>query len=574
MSKTKFRPEADGFKFTNSWTFDDTEKAILRDHVKNTLPVVEAILSPIIIATCAPLFIAEMAVPFIGPWLVYKTVEAANKEIIDQIVEAISADHYGLCGGMTFTAMDYWHKQWVIARGNNINDQPARDTATGSALRDYLWNRLIDSVRDNVETFITWMGVYHFDPLNGSQWLMNHTANELTSLKTTIDGGTPVPIGLVGDTWNPFDNHQVLVYGYNDNMDGTCTLFIYDNNAPDTETTVTLDFSGDSLQSYGELKFKGGTLQGFFCTKYSQSVPPLTLVLESGISVVPPGGEAGHAVNIDFIVKNIGFHDSPPLSLGALGDVTNTAFETMITQILEGQSYEFRGELIFQKSGLHTISTLGLIQNTGNIEIFKKFPPEGNSQIPAVKVPIYDQRTINVDSYGIYWCTTEYVVNSIAVLSTNFNDLPAPVTFTWDAMGGVIQGSKTGATILVRLPADTNTQCLVRVIVHTSDDIILIANTGYFNCISEGEAKVKQDICEKRINKSLAHAIQAQFRPYKNLGDPGPGDRTQINIQQLVSFRYVTMQMVKTLNTMIKENRNITTGANFRKENLPGNLPE
>ena len=59
--------------------------------------------------------------------------------------------------------------------------------------------------------------------------------------------GLPAPIGLVYPTLNPFDNHQVLVYGYKDNGDQTGSLYVYDNNAPGVEFVIDLNLQGNAL---------------------------------------------------------------------------------------------------------------------------------------------------------------------------------------------------------------------------------------------------------------------------------------------------------------------------------------
>jgi hypothetical protein len=138
-------------------------------------------------------------------------------------VQAVTAENYGLCGGMAFSSLDYWLKGWVVPRGTRQNDQPQRTTPTGTALRDYIWNRLLQSVKDNVRTFLQWMAVLHFDGGPGASWLRDQTKVEISKLRARIKAGTPVTVGLIGTTWNPLDNHQVLVYGFEDNPDSTTT---------------------------------------------------------------------------------------------------------------------------------------------------------------------------------------------------------------------------------------------------------------------------------------------------------------------------------------------------------------
>jgi hypothetical protein len=198
MPRAKFHSETDGFAFVNNWSWDATETAILKGLVTDALGVIEVILSPFIIAAEGPLLAVEAGVPFIGPWLVAKTIEAENNAIVNGIVGAVTQANYGLCGGMAFASLDYWHKSWVVPRGTGPNDQPQRTSPTGTALRDYIWTRLLQSVKDNVGTFLEWMAVYHFEGGPGASWLRDRTVTEVGKIKAKIDAGKPVTVGLVG----------------------------------------------------------------------------------------------------------------------------------------------------------------------------------------------------------------------------------------------------------------------------------------------------------------------------------------------------------------------------------------
>src|SRR5260370_911061 len=163
MTRAHYRPETDGFAFTNDWTFDTTETATLTQLVTDAVDVIEIVLAPLI----------------------------------------------------------------LVAEG----------------------------------------AVLHFEGGPGATWLRDQTKNELVKLKARIKSGTPVTVGLVGTTWNPLFNHQVLVYGFNDNPDETTTLFVYDNNAPGVETTYRMDFSGPELQAVESPPFGDrAPLDGLICT--------------------------------------------------------------------------------------------------------------------------------------------------------------------------------------------------------------------------------------------------------------------------------------------------------------------
>ena len=105
-------------------------------------------------------------------------------------------------------------------------------------------------------------------------------------MKSTIDSGRVCPIGLVYNGRDVWDQHQILVYGYEDTNDGKGTLFVYDSNSPhqygDTRhDTVTLDFTGSKLVATTPSDF-GTTLAGFFVSKYTQAAPPAGLAPSFG----------------------------------------------------------------------------------------------------------------------------------------------------------------------------------------------------------------------------------------------------------------------------------------------------
>lgn len=549
MAKTNFRPESDGFWFDNSWVYDESEQQMILQEVNNILPMVEGVLSPLLLAIGSPVFLAELSVPFIGPYLVYETIKDINEGITDSIRSALNAKPYGRCGGMAFTAMDYWIKSWVIPCGNDNNDHPTHNTLTGSALRDYIWNRLLDSIRDNAMTFLTWMGIYHFDFVSGGNWLKEQTFNEVIKLKKSIDVGMPVTIGLVGTAWNPFENHQVLAYGYDDNSESTCTLYIYDNSNPKCEYTIKLDFSGNSLISTEMVSGTQisnnarGPLQGLFCTQYYPAVPPQTIVMKDDITAVPPGGQANTPINVNYSIKNIGYHTSPPLILGCC-DEKGHHVNNSITEILQEEGdTDFLNSIPFQQTGTHKIFACAIIPNSNYTQNFKTFPP-----VNSVTVQIYNPRYIDIISYGI-GCVTEFAVNTTAIFSTDVSDMPPGVSFGWVIIGGSILGSATGQTLSVKLPPDINTPCYVRVIVKTTDNIYTSGNTGWFQCISAEDAAAKEAACIFKIKSSKLLEYNSFY--FKDIPDPAPELKEYLKIDEIITIRDSAQRVVETLTVLV-----------------------
>lgn len=184
--------------------------------------------------------------------------------------------HYGLCGGMAFAALDYYLLNQPLPRGTGPTDWPSRKTSTGRILHNYLWKRQLESWFGIVPRLFTWMIMLHSRVhVHGAGWLLEQTKGEWRSLKGYIDRAVPWPICLVGRTTDPFNNHQVLVYGYDDPGDGTVCLYVYDMNCPDRENTIWLDFRGDALHALESCASTArGALRGFFCAPYTPAIPP------------------------------------------------------------------------------------------------------------------------------------------------------------------------------------------------------------------------------------------------------------------------------------------------------------
>jgi hypothetical protein len=145
-------------------------------------------------------------------------------------------------------------------------------------------------------TTIQWMFILNVLPR--PDLLLSRTKNEWVKLKQNIDSGRPWPICLIGTTSSPFDNHQVLAYGYTDNGNGTGTIFMYDNNQPDVEATINLDFRGSQLQATESKKStKRGPLKGFFCTSYQFNSPPEVVGLINALA--PSSGKPGQTVSLN-----------------------------------------------------------------------------------------------------------------------------------------------------------------------------------------------------------------------------------------------------------------------------------
>jgi hypothetical protein len=227
----QFRPSSDGFAFTNAWPNQ-----------------------------------AAMQVP--TPFGQVAVGNAAN----------------GLCGGMVFAALDYWHAH-VTA--------PTERPGPGQAAYAFIVQRLIDSwhVPAGVAQYYQWMNLPDADrtfTVMGHTVLIEHglawrtVTEQWPAVRADLDQQIPVPLGLVTvQSANPSDlglNHQVLAWGYTQDggQDGPVTVQVYDPNSGQRDD-ITLSF--DPRNPAGPTTFPhtiniGHPVRGFFRTAYSPEPPP------------------------------------------------------------------------------------------------------------------------------------------------------------------------------------------------------------------------------------------------------------------------------------------------------------
>lgn len=179
---------------------------------------------------------------------------------------------FGLCGGLSFTELDYFRaRQPLPLRGVTIH--PSKSQQGEHELRAYIWARTLDSLRLNTLRVLIWMGLGHLHPQRHAV-MMAKTRVEIDKLKTIIDTGSPWPICLIGTTWSPFRNHQVLAVGYDEHANGI-TLAIHDSNCPDKLSHIRLEFGDRQLMALESCASqRRGPVQAIFCETYHFSQPP------------------------------------------------------------------------------------------------------------------------------------------------------------------------------------------------------------------------------------------------------------------------------------------------------------
>ena len=262
MPKTNFRPDVNGFAFSNRWEIDPAEVENVRIALRGATSFARTAL---IFFQASPL-----------TWLTIRR----TRDKLNAWIDEASIQAYGLCGGMAFAALDYYARPDIkFPRGKGIEARPSPGDTRGKPLRAYLFKRLLDSLADNVPTFLVWMAFLHIIPDNpifggGPRWLARQSASQWEKLKGYIDVDKAWPIGLVGTTTDPTHNHQVVACGYDDPGDGTGVIYIYDMNHPEAEQAIQITFGDQMLEAKEKFTDNRGELRGFFCERYTPRLDP------------------------------------------------------------------------------------------------------------------------------------------------------------------------------------------------------------------------------------------------------------------------------------------------------------
>jgi len=259
MAMTNFDPKVNGFPFVNSWDFDEVEREQFRSIIEQRLSRLRE-QGGAVFGRFAAVLARRAIVP-----------------IRDRLEDGLEMG-YGLCGGMSYAALDFFRTgarpPWdADSTGIQFGVQPA----SGTRLRGYLWKRQLRSFFKDLDRFLVWMIWLKFMPWGwpfrgGPGWLTRASKAEWAKLKASIDAGNPIPLGLVRDSVSVFDNHQVLAIGYDEEDEDHGTIYLYDPNCPGRQSTIRVGFVSTVLDA--EESCPGPQpLRGFFCEEYEPEEP-------------------------------------------------------------------------------------------------------------------------------------------------------------------------------------------------------------------------------------------------------------------------------------------------------------
>jgi hypothetical protein len=186
----------------------------------------------------------------------------------------------GLCGGMVYTARDYFE--------SGCAPPGDRDAPDGGPLYDYVAGRMVDSLGLPVgplryfelmdpllpdgETLLSRTGALP----HGRAWVT--IREEWPKIQADLDAGVPAPLGLIqvksADPVDVTHNHQVLAYGYDLDDDNNLSIAIYDPNHPDDDGVRLALNIGDPYHPTAMATSTGdASIYAFFRTSYSGRTP-------------------------------------------------------------------------------------------------------------------------------------------------------------------------------------------------------------------------------------------------------------------------------------------------------------
>lgn len=204
-------------------------------------------------------------------------VNRFTNTIADLGIDTITSS--GLCGGMVYTALDYFTKGKTPPKQDYV-------PGAGTALRNYIYSRQEHSIFDNIEKWVE-LGVNPFGARNDEffRWSIEKN-NRVAQIRSAIDAGKPVPLGLKDGGGG--GDHQVLAIGYElgpyDSGSGSypqLKLAVYDPNYPGETRTFQAD--ANARRWYDKSAPNRKWVSFFVDQKYSAKTPPAANPIKKGL---------------------------------------------------------------------------------------------------------------------------------------------------------------------------------------------------------------------------------------------------------------------------------------------------
>lgn len=386
--------------------------------------------------------------------------------------------------------------------------------------------------------------------LGGTQWLRDQSREQFQTIEQQIDSGQPVPIGLIGTTLNPFHNHQVLCYGYDDPGDGTGSLILYDNNLPGTESRIDFDLRGNMLSTTRDdtLQTERGPLRGFFATVYSPQVPPKAVVLSQSLVIPQPEcAQAQEPVDATYAVQNIGYHQSPPMALKVVSDDGMVGGEAALTSLDQGSARSVDALLTFSGPGKRSLTVMADLGTWASIPIHKHLPPADTWQIGSAGVNVLPLLPIGVRAGASDDPCSASLAASAGATATFFvktNPLVPPGTdFQWSVTGA--SGLANNApTFQVQMPTTVGVSVTVSVVVNSSSGC---RRSGSLTLVTLGPWFAKAEAAFCSFHTSLQHIVLRLIPPLGKERPPFPLGES-VTKADLAALQASTEELLEALN--------------------------
>ena len=196
---------------------------------------------------------------------------------------AVDATKSGLCGGMSFLTRDIVESGTPQLRGRTSTRIPL-------GLADHILARLVDSFSGPgiPARWLAAIQALDHDTVVWGPGLFHRTVNEVPGILAEVDAGRLCPIGIVlvhsYAPWAVFENHVVLVWGYEAHGD-ILTLRTYDSNFPGRDDIlIQLDSSSPTLEDHHHQRHRPG--REWHSHRYVARVLPATLCPQGPLACI------------------------------------------------------------------------------------------------------------------------------------------------------------------------------------------------------------------------------------------------------------------------------------------------
>jgi hypothetical protein len=179
----------------------------------------------------------------------------------------------GRCGGMTYAALDYFHRGRAAPAYEPRS--PARVPPDAHPLARYLYRRQLESFgNDSALRFLAWT-LFPDEGLPFAKGVRRWTEDEISKVRAAIDAGRPVPLGLIGARKLPEvgrRNHQAVAFGYH-RVAGGVDLLVYDPNNHGTTSVLRWRRGISPIEASNR---PTRPWRGLFVHDYDPAIPPTT----------------------------------------------------------------------------------------------------------------------------------------------------------------------------------------------------------------------------------------------------------------------------------------------------------